>query len=788
MAHPLIPWLVFVAGGLAAVRHEPERETVPGVDVVPLGDDGAPAPADSEITLEDDGSVVSTIRAVPTPAPARESLAVPEPLEVRVAARRIVADHMRIVPLEIRAPGPLRDLRGTATMGELHGPDPVEPGLYRAQLRLPALQGPAVILVAFRTEDRAGFARIQVWKKAALEIDTEPGAQVRVEVAGQTFGPVRALGRQATVEVEIPPGAENARVIATDAAGNETVRPVDLPPSSFRRSLVLPPAEQILADDGAVLPVLVAATDAAGGLPRNWALEAESGAVGEPAEIQPGLRLYPWRPSRALGPKALVVRVEGEADERWPVEMIAGPPRGIEIQAMPLLLPADGLSTATVYAGVSDGLGHYIDVGPIEMELIGGTVVQEPTQTGPLSVATVASERIGGDGEPPAAIVVRARAGGYEGAVAIRQFDPNARGLRLTPAVSRLPADGESRTTVRVELLDGLGDPLPETGRVTLSALGGAVPSQVEVQDGLGSFEFRAGTAAGIATVRAEREGSVGQAAITLEAGPPARLRAEARPDEGAGRGRYVIRARLEDQYGNGIAGEDRPAFRAGASRGTLAPFAPAEAAGSEDVGWMEATLVVSGEETTPVTVRVEAGEWFDTVRVEPPAAATLYLALAAGYVHNLGNAGVVPLRLGIGWIDAFGARGFQFGAELGYDALRLRLEPQVNETYEVLGDALTACLVAGYRWPIVSWFVLLAEMTVGMEVGWFEVNPPGAEPNVSSAPLAAFRVGARLVLGFPVGPGLIAVDLAYDDARYDDVVRGNVGGLGALLGYRLEI
>lgn len=788
MAPTALAWIVLLAGHLAVASTAAKQEAAGGVEVVPLGDDGEPAPSGPEMTLEDDGSVVSAVRSVPVPPPAAESLSVPEPLEVRVAARRVVAEQMRIVPIEIRSSGSLPGLRGAATMGELHGPDAVEPGLYRAQLRLPALQGPAVILVVFRTEDRAGVTRVHVWKKASLEIDTEAGAQVRVEIAGQTFGPVRATGRQATVEVEIPPGAETARVVATDAAGNETTRMLDLPRQAFRRSLVLPPAERILADDGPVLPVLVAATDDAGGLPRDWTLEAESGAVGAPAEIQPGLRLYPWRPSRALGEKALVAHIEGEAPERWPVEMMAGPPTGIEIQAMPLLLPADGHSTATVYAGVSDGLGHYIEAGPIEMELAGGTVIQEPAQSGPLSIATIAADAMPPGGEPPPAIVVTARAGGYEGVVAIRQFDPDARGLRLTPAVNRLAADGESRTTIRVEVLDGLGDPLPESGRLVLSALGGEVPREIELQEGQGSFEFRAGTSAGIATVRAEREGSVSQVAITLEAGPPARLRAEARPDASGARDRFLIRARLEDRYGNGVATDGQPVFRAGASRGTIDSFVAAEAAGSEDVGWMEATLVLPADETKAVDVRVEAGEWFDTVRVTPAGAPALYLALAAGYVHNLGDAGLVPLRLGVGWMDAFGARGLQFGAELGYNALRLSLEPTVTEHYEVQGDALTAYLVVGYRWPLASWLVLLAELGLGMEAGWFEVNPPGASPDVSSGAQVAFSVGARVVFGFPVGPGLIALDLAYDDARYDDLVRGNVGGLGALLGYRLEI
>jgi hypothetical protein len=786
MTPTAIAWLALLFG-VPAAGDGTKQDAPPDVDVVPVGEDGQPLPG-PDMTLEDEGATVSTVRAVVTPAPAAESLSVPGPLEVRVAARRVVAEQIRIVPLEIRGEGALPGLRGTATMGELHDPELVEPGVYRAQLRLPALQGPAVILVVFRTDDRAGAVRVQVWKKASLEIDTEPGAQVRVEIAGQTFGPVRAVGRQATVEVEIPPGAEAARVIAQDAAGNETTRTLNLPGQAFPRALILPPAEQILADDGPVLPVLAAVTDDWGGLPRSWELQVESGAVGTPAEIQPGLRLFPWRPSRALGEKALVVRAEDEDETRWVVELIAGPPTGIEIQAMPLLLPANGLSTSTIYAGVSDGLGHYIDVGPIELQIAGGTVIQEPAQSGPLSIATVGADRMVAGGEPPAAIVVTARGGQYEGTVAIRQFDPEARGLRLLAAETRLAADGESRTSVRVEVLDGLGEPLPDSGTLALSALGGTVPAEIELQDGQGSFVFQAGTTAGIASVRAERDGSVAQVAITLEAGAATHLRADIGPDEAAGRGHFLVRARLEDRFGNGLSPEGLPPFRAGASRGTLGTFIPAHDDGSGEVGWMEAPFALAADETKAVDVRVEAGEWFDTVRVEPEGLATFYLGLASGYVHNLGAAGLVPLRLGLGWIDAFGARGFQFGAELGYHALRLSLEPRETELYEIHGDTLTTYLMLGYRGPVASWLVILAELGLGMEVGWFEVNSPGASANSSSGATVAFSVGARLVFGFPVGPGLIALQLSYDDARFDDLVHGNVGGLGGLLGYRLEV
>ena len=164
-------------------------------------DEAGPAedPAGEEaMTFESGGPVVPTVRAVETPRPALESLSVPGPLDVRVAVRRVVAEQIRLVPIEIRAPTGVRALRGACTLGELHGPDRVEPGLFEAHVRLPALRGPAVILAFFEGEGFAGYVRIAVWKASTLEVETEPGAEVQVEIAGATFGPVRAQGRSAT--------------------------------------------------------------------------------------------------------------------------------------------------------------------------------------------------------------------------------------------------------------------------------------------------------------------------------------------------------------------------------------------------------------------------------------------------------------------------------------------------------------------------------------------------------------------------------------------------------------
>jgi hypothetical protein len=787
-----VAWLAWLGSLSSAVGAEwstiPAKQDEAGeVEVVPVEEEGGEEPVGPVMSLEEEGPVTPAVREVAPPPPAREALSVPTALEVRLTARRIVAEQVRLVPLEIRTATDVRTLRMSASFGEVHGPDRKEAGLFEAYVSLPPLRGPAVLLVLVEGEGYAGSLRIAVWKAANLDISTEPGAQVRVEIAGQTFGPVRAAGRTATVPVEIPPGADKATVVARDAAGNETTRQIDLPNHPFPRALIVPPATTILADDEQTLPVLVVATDDWGGIPATFSLETDTGALGEPAEIQPGMRLYSWRPSRALGERGLTVRSE-DGDTRQAVTMIAGPATGIEIQAAPNILPANGLSTATIYAGVSDGYGHYIESGAIEVEIAGGTTIQAPEQTGPVVLATVAADRMLPGAEPPAAIVVTARSAGYEGVVAIRQFDPEARGLRLTADPPRLPADGESRSTIRVELLDGLGDPLPVNGEVEISALGGTVPATVELVDGSGSFTFQASTQAGIISIRAAQEGATAHTTVTLDAGAPDHMRTEVVPDTAAGPGWYRVRARVEDRFGNGVGGSDLPEFHATASNGSLGPLAAVDAENADAVGWMEAELVLPPDEFRATEVEVTAGSWFGRARTSAPGVASLYIGAMSGYAHNLGDSGVIPARLSVGWIDAFGLRGFLFGAELGYLGLRVSTVDAAGERYDVAGDALTAYAIFGYRWAITDWLVLFGELGVGLAAAWFAVDGSETAVHAASTGRFAFSVGARLALGFVVGPGLITVELAYDDARFDDLVKGNYGGLGGLLGYRLEI
>jgi len=93
----------------------------------------------------------------------------------------------------------------------------------------PQTRFPMTVLLLFWTEERGappmvGQARIPRSGRTSLEVQTEPSALVRVQVAGSTFGPQRAdkHGR-VEVPIEVPPGVETAQVLA-EAQGRTTAR------------------------------------------------------------------------------------------------------------------------------------------------------------------------------------------------------------------------------------------------------------------------------------------------------------------------------------------------------------------------------------------------------------------------------------------------------------------------------------------------------------------------------------------------------------------------------------
>ena len=138
----------------------------------------------------------------------------------------------------------------------------------------------AVLLFWAQAADRADVSvlRIPMAGRTELGIDTEPNAEVRVTIAGNTFGPRRANGAgKVRVPVEVPPGAKSASV-AAESHGRVKERqvPLELPPDV---GFALAAGPEPLARDERGW-ALVVAGDPAGRVPDLHAKGAEVSSEG----------------------------------------------------------------------------------------------------------------------------------------------------------------------------------------------------------------------------------------------------------------------------------------------------------------------------------------------------------------------------------------------------------------------------------------------------------------------------------------------------------------------------
>lgn len=151
-------------------------------------------------------------------------LAMAAPPEVTATPERVVLGREREVVLRVRVPENAGPVRAAASSGTFER-DTVAGGDERTFRWVPPdIRHPQMAVLLFWVDGDGSekqppeVARVLVpmLGRLSLDIATNPGAQVVVEVANTRFGPVRANARgRATVPVEVPPGVKRARVLAT---------------------------------------------------------------------------------------------------------------------------------------------------------------------------------------------------------------------------------------------------------------------------------------------------------------------------------------------------------------------------------------------------------------------------------------------------------------------------------------------------------------------------------------------------------------------------------------------
>lgn len=157
--------------------------------------------------------------------------------QVRAEPARVLLGRDTSVALEVRVPegsGPVKAAASSGTFAQAE----VEGGAVRAfQWTPPEVRYPLAAILVFWVERGAAppevaVVRIPLLGRTDMPIITDPGAEVVVEIDGARFGPVKAnRGGKVKVPVEVPPGVEQARVLATRGElKTDRVAPLEVPP------------------------------------------------------------------------------------------------------------------------------------------------------------------------------------------------------------------------------------------------------------------------------------------------------------------------------------------------------------------------------------------------------------------------------------------------------------------------------------------------------------------------------------------------------------------------------
>lgn len=134
--------------------------------------------------------------------------------------------------IEVRVTHPDPSALSTAISSGTLTLDRVGPDAAVYQWQPPDIRHPTVAVLAFwdrtSTAPDVAVARVALKGRTTLEMDTDRGASVVVQVAGDRFGPAIADGTgRVKVPIAVPPGVRTAQVFAT-SRGRETSRAVPL--------------------------------------------------------------------------------------------------------------------------------------------------------------------------------------------------------------------------------------------------------------------------------------------------------------------------------------------------------------------------------------------------------------------------------------------------------------------------------------------------------------------------------------------------------------------------------
>ncbi len=357
-----------------------------------------------------------------------------------------------------------------ASRGSLQPATEQGKGIYLSRFRMPPERHPQAIILAAKVSGSApGWTTLKLRSQVELPTTTsKPRVQVRLNLGGRTYGPIRSDARgRVKIPVEVGPGENEAQAVAVDEFGNRSERTVQIPIPPAPHLVGFAERDQLAADGRDHSEIYLVAVEPDGSPSESLKVLAirKGGKLSASRRIAPGLFHLTYTAPQRLDRERIVLVLADKADSKqsrrkFVFRLTAGQPARLVLTAEPRSMPADGKSALRLTVAIADQAGNPLaglaptlrcpagSLQPIQ-DLGGGRYQAElRAPAGKPGLLTCQAELA-----LPGSKTLTAEA-------QISLSPPMVGALGLTASADRLKMDGRSTARIDVKVTDSSGNAL----------------------------------------------------------------------------------------------------------------------------------------------------------------------------------------------------------------------------------------------------------------------------------------------------------------------------------------
>ncbi len=256
---------------------------------------------------------------------------------------------------------------------------------------LPKSAAPRALAVVFTDGQRGSAVFMPFIGKTELPVKARKNTQVQVRISGSWFGPVEVKKRRITLDIEVPPGVNDAVVQAIGKRGNVTETFADLKTPQLSRIVAIASTDKAEAGKAITIYVAVASPrGAAADSGTQLIAEAKGGTISAAVSQGPGLWKLEYTAPTQAGSTEIRISVAsdseaGEAIVPLQVEPASASKFEFEFAAQEYQPGASVEGTLRV----SDAFGNALPADAVQLSFAGQPLVGTPSEAGILIEAKV---------------------------------------------------------------------------------------------------------------------------------------------------------------------------------------------------------------------------------------------------------------------------------------------------------------------------------------------------------------------------------------------------------------